>query len=79
MRETQSEPASAFITEAQFCDRFGITARTAQRWRVSGEGPPWVRLGVRRIAYREADCERWAAERTYSSRAAEAADRRDAA
>jgi hypothetical protein len=50
-----------------------IPPRTAQRWRGSGKGPPWIRLGRRRVIYRRADVERWLAERTYSSRANELA------
>ncbi len=61
-----------YLTEAEFSARYLNGARrTAQRWRVAGDGPPFVRLGPRRIAYREADCERWAETRTYRSRADE--------
>ncbi|WP_174242082.1 hypothetical protein [Teichococcus oryzae] len=46
--------------------------KSAARWRVTGEGPPFVRVGPRRIVYRLVDCEEWAATHTYSHRAAEA-------
>jgi predicted DNA-binding transcriptional regulator AlpA len=65
--------SAAYLTERTFCDTYCINPRTAQRWRESGEGPPWVRLGARRIVYRVSDCEAWAAARTYRHRAAEIA------
>jgi hypothetical protein len=59
-------PAAAeYLDEAALYDRYLIPPRTAQRWRVNGEGPPYVRLGPRRIAYRVADVERWLTVRTY--------------
>lgn len=60
-----------YLTEQQVSDRFGVSRRTAQRWRISGDGPPFVRLGARRIAYREEDCEAWVAAQTHQHRAAE--------
>jgi predicted DNA-binding transcriptional regulator AlpA len=62
-----------YLSEQQICDRYGLSPRTLQRWRTTGDGPPFVRLGPRRIAYREADIESWAAARTYPHRAAELA------
>ena len=59
--------------EADFAARYHVARRTLQRWRVTGDGPPFVRLGARRVAYRLSDAEAWAAGRTYSSRAAELA------
>jgi len=60
-----------YLTEREFTTRYHIGKRTAQRWRVSGEGPRWVRLGPRRVVYRADDCEAWAAARTFEHRAAE--------
>ena len=60
-----------FLTERELSNRFKIPARTAQRWRSTGDGPPFVRLGPRRVAYRLSDVEHWAAARTFASRAAE--------
>jgi hypothetical protein len=63
-----------YLNEAEFSDRYLNGARrTAQRWRVTGDGPPFVRLGPRRIAYRLEDCEDWARSRTFRSRADELA------
>lgn len=62
-----------YLSEAEFCDRYLVRPRTAQRWRTTGEGPNFVRLGPRRVAYRLTDCEAWAAARTFQHRADELA------
>jgi hypothetical protein len=61
----------AYLTERQFCGRYRVSARTAQRWRVTGDGPPFVRLGPHKIVYRLSDAEAWAAGRTFAHRADE--------
>lgn len=60
-----------YLLQREFCRKFHVSDRTAERWRTTGDGPPWVRLGQRKIAYRLSDCERWAAERTFRHRAEE--------
>jgi predicted DNA-binding transcriptional regulator AlpA len=65
--------AEIYLTESEFADRFHLGKRTLQRWRQSGDGPPWCRLGRRRIMYRLADIEAWAGARTYQHRADELA------
>ena len=60
-----------YLTERQFCERYRVSARTAQRWRVTGDGPPFVRLGPHKIVYRLSDAETWAARRTFAHRADE--------
>lgn len=62
-----------YLTEEEFAERYHLGRRTAQRWRQTGEGPAWVRLGQRRVLYRLTDCEAWAAERTFHHRADELA------
>jgi hypothetical protein len=65
-----SQPVE-YIDEDGLYERYLIPPRSAQRWRASGGGPAFVRLGKRRVAYRVADVERWLAERTFASRADE--------
>ncbi len=48
-----------------------IPRRTLQRWRVTGEGPAFIRAGARRILYRREAVEAWAAAREHRHRAAE--------
>jgi predicted DNA-binding transcriptional regulator AlpA len=73
-------PASAktseiLLTEGQFSDRYQIPQRTLQRWRSSGDGPLFVRIGPRCVRYRQSDIEAWANSRTFAHRAAELAQR----
>jgi predicted DNA-binding transcriptional regulator AlpA len=62
-----------YLTEREFSERYHVSGRTAQRWRATGDGPAFVRLGLRRVAYRLSDCEAWAAARTFAHHAAELA------
>jgi predicted DNA-binding transcriptional regulator AlpA len=59
------------LTEADFTARYGVPARTLQRWRATGDGPPYCRIGPRKIAYPEAGAEQWLASRTFAHRADE--------
>lgn len=38
--------------------RTGISLRTLKRWRMVGEGPPFLKLG-HLVRYRESDYEKW--------------------
>ena len=60
-----------YLTPIEFCEHYHVAPRTAERWRTTGEGPAFVRAGPRKILYRTADCERWAALRTFAHRADE--------
>lgn len=64
--------ADELITEAQLCARLHVTRRTTLRWRNSGDGPRYVRVGGARILYRASDVEAWLERRTFPHRAAEA-------
>jgi len=66
-------PDAQYLTESDFALRYRVSRRTAQRWRITGDGPPFVRLGPRRVGYRLTDCEAWAAAQTHQHRAAELA------
>jgi len=70
-QNTREYQPSEYLDEDGLCERFLIPPRTAQRWRASGGGPAFVRLGKRRVVYRVADVERWLAARTFASRADE--------
>ncbi len=61
-----------FLTDDDLCNLVRKDKRTTQRWRNSGEGPPYIRVGKRHILYRRADVEAWLADRTYPHRASEA-------
>ena len=69
-----SEPEAARILK--------LAPRSLQRYRQSGIGPKFVRLGKRRIGYTDAAIAAWLEQRTFASIAAEyaaAADSGDAA
>ncbi len=68
-----ADPATIWKTK-QLSKRIQRPERTLERWRSTGEGPPFIRLG-RMVGYREPDVERWLASRTFASRAAELARR----
>ena len=62
-----------FLTTDEFCKRYHVSRRTAERWRVTGEGPAFVRIGPRKVLYRTSDCDAWATTRTFVHRADELA------
>ena len=72
---TGAQFPEVYLDEAEFCARYNLGRRTAQRWRLTGDGPLFVRCGPRRIAYRLSDCEAWAAHRTFAHRAQELASK----
>jgi predicted DNA-binding transcriptional regulator AlpA len=51
----------------------GTSERALERWRVTGEGPAFVRVGPRRVGYRLRDIEAWLEARAFPHRAAELA------
>ena len=69
---TDDETDSEFHTETQLCKRLHVNPRTTMRWRDDGTGPPYVRVGPRRLLYRRADVDAWLAAHTFPHRAAEA-------
>ena len=51
------------LKEIDLAESFGIDEKTAERWRMAGEGPPWIKVG-RGVRYRPRDVERWLDENT---------------
>jgi excisionase family DNA binding protein len=68
---TASTTDSEFLTDSQLCELLHVDARTTLRWRNAGGGPPFVRVGARRVLFRRADVNSWVAARTFPHRAAE--------
>jgi hypothetical protein len=58
------------------CARSPGSNRNSAGVRSTGDGPPFVRIGPRLIAYRLCDVETWLASRTFPHRAAELGGRR---
>jgi predicted DNA-binding transcriptional regulator AlpA len=64
-----------FLTEAETADLIRVGRRTLERWRATGDGPPWCRAGFRRVLYPRGGVLAWVAARTYPHRAAELASK----
>ena len=54
------------ISQREAAMRLTLSERTLERWRVSGEGPPYAKLG-RRVLYRQSDLDEWIAARVVGS------------
>lgn len=57
--QTQADPAGTFIDEQQVADMLCQSVRTIQKWRVTGNGPEFYKLG-RSVRYRQSDVLAWA-------------------
>ena len=71
--ETGPVADGEYLTQPETEDRYKLSGRTLERMRATGDGPPFIRVGQRRILYRVGDFEAWLAGRTHASRAAELA------
>ena len=70
--------AETYLSTRKAAAYLGLSPRTLDRYRVSGEGPDFYRFGGR-ILYRQTDLEHWAAERRVSSTSEESTASRRAA
>jgi hypothetical protein len=50
------------LTEGQVATREQVSIRTVQRWRMTGEGPPFLKVG-KAIRYRLKDLREWEEQR----------------
>jgi predicted DNA-binding transcriptional regulator AlpA len=55
------------LTQREAAMTLRLSVRTLERWRVSGEGPPFAKLGRRRVGYCSDDLEAWIASRVRTS------------
>lgn len=66
MLDAQTVPANAplaeFLNERQVADLLCQSVRTIQKWRVTGAGPAFYKLG-RSVRYRRAEVIAWAESR----------------
>ena len=58
--------SNEYLRQRQAADFLKLSERTLERWRLTGEGPKFCKLG-RRVAYRQADLLAWAEARVFSS------------
>src|ERR1700733_6139017 len=62
-RAIKGRPLSDFkiyLDEDAVAALLSVSIRTIQRWRGTGEGPPFVRAGARRVIYSRTAIEQWA-------------------
>lgn len=82
IRERLSLPAATIdppLVEKEAADFLNSSCRTLQRWRQTGEGPPYHRMGRRRVVYYRAELLAWLSERRHLSTSAEGYRRKRAA
>lgn len=63
------------LNQLELARRWAMSPRSMERWRWTGVGPRFLKLGGR-IVYRAADIEAYEAERLHESTAATAGSRR---
>jgi len=49
----------ALITRAELSHYLPIATQTAARWAVEGQGPRFIKIGKRLVAYRAGDLREW--------------------
>jgi excisionase family DNA binding protein len=54
---------SEILTTDQAAARLALGRSTLEKWRCSGTGPKFIRLGARRVGYDRADLDDWIAAR----------------
>jgi predicted DNA-binding transcriptional regulator AlpA len=56
------EEADTLIPRSEVPRYVPVQAQTLARWATEGEGPPFVKLGKRLVAYRSGDLRQWVRE-----------------
>ncbi len=59
--------SEVLLTVEDAAARLKISKHTLNRWRVTGEGPPYIKYGPRLVRYEEAALDAWARDRTRGS------------
>jgi excisionase family DNA binding protein len=55
------------LTVEEAAARLKISKHTLNRWRVTGEGPPFIKYGPRLVRYIDRVLDEWASKRTHGS------------
>jgi predicted DNA-binding transcriptional regulator AlpA len=55
------------LTVEEAALRLKISKHTLNRWRVTGEGPPFIKYGPRLVRYLDSVLDAWALKRTHGS------------
>ncbi|HEX8899921.1 MAG: helix-turn-helix domain-containing protein [Hyphomonadaceae bacterium] len=59
--------SEVLLTVEDAAARLKISKHTLNRWRGTGEGPPYIKSGPRLVRYEESAIENWARDRTRGS------------
>lgn len=63
-------PALVFLTSNEAADLLRVSRRTLERWRLEGNGPRYIKLGLgkrSRVVYRETDLDTWISRLSFGS------------
>lgn len=69
--------AAALVASAELAAFLGVKPQTLRKWRLTGQGPPYVKLGgpAGRVVYRRSDVDTWIESHRFTSTAAESVAR----
>ncbi len=67
--EPKQTALTVLLTTNEAAEFLRLKPNTLAKMRVAGNGPPFVKLGGRAVAYRKADLEAWISARVCSSTA----------
>jgi predicted DNA-binding transcriptional regulator AlpA len=63
MRQEEQAMRDNLLRVDEVSGTLRVNRTTLRRWRVSGDGPPFIRLGPKVIVYREMDLAEWIEQR----------------
>ena len=67
-KKNQRHPEQPILlTEKEVAKMLGFSTRTLQKWRLTGEGPVFIKATQRAIRYRKDDIQAWIQKRTFTS------------
>ncbi|MGH7556783.1 MAG: helix-turn-helix transcriptional regulator [Gemmatimonadota bacterium] len=53
------QESDTLLTRGDLARILRVSPFTLARWTSRGEGPPWIKLGSRRVVYRSGDVRAW--------------------
>jgi predicted DNA-binding transcriptional regulator AlpA len=56
--QTNAPPTEILLTR-EAAAHLRAAESTLEKWRIRGDGPPFIRIGPRKIAYRLSDLDSW--------------------
>jgi hypothetical protein len=65
--------ADDLFTNDGLANFLNVSPRATEKWRLQGIGPPFIRIGKRRVAYKRSDIMAWLDANTFKSTSEEAA------